>query len=302
MAASARLLRAGAASASVCAAARAARPISRIAASRLPALDTALSGAFMALIRLALRFPTMSGAARRGGRPNPLSTLLHSHSRGGHGKVGTCEGTWYVTGVVTSWLFRRVPMRVLTSEGVPTSPTASRSASRSTSGLESRSASGVESRLESRLPDRLPVGATYVVEGFGGDEGNFRVTARYIRDAGRLPDQRPGRSFELRRRRACSPSGGGPAPKTTTRCQGISKAGNSFARRVMIEVAWLWRKYQPDSALAKWYEQRAAGQSPRIRRIMLVALARKLIVALWRYVEIGLVPAGAISCVRNDAA
>jgi transposase len=89
---------------------------------------------------------------------------------------------------------------------------------------------------------------------------------------------------------------------STTRCQGTSKAGNSFARRVMIEVAWLWRKYQPDSALAKWYEQRAAGQSPRIRRIMLVALARKLIVALWRYVEIGLVPAGAISCVRNDAA
>src|SRR6266404_5285410 len=53
---------------------------------------------------------------------------------------------------------------------------------------------------------------------------------------------------------------------STTRCQGISKAGNSFARRVMIEVAWLWRKYQPDSALAKWYEERAAGQSPRIRR------------------------------------
>ena len=89
---------------------------------------------------------------------------------------------------------------------------------------------------------------------------------------------------------------------STARCQGISKAGNSFARRVMIEVAWLWRKYQPDSTLAKWYEQRAAGQSPRILRIMLVALARKLIVALWRYVEIGLVPAGAVSCAKNDAA
>jgi len=89
---------------------------------------------------------------------------------------------------------------------------------------------------------------------------------------------------------------------STTRCQGISKAGNSFARRVMIEVAWLWRKYQPNSALAKWYEERAAGQSPRIRRIMLVALARKLIVALWRYVEIGLVPAGAVSCANNGAA
>jgi transposase len=61
----------------------------------------------------------------------------------------------------------------------------------------------------------------------------------------------------------------------------------------MIEVAWLWRKYQPKSALAKWYDGRAAGQSPRIRRIMLIALARKLIVALWRYVEIGLIPEGA---------
>jgi len=80
-----------------------------------------------------------------------------------------------------------------------------------------------------------------------------------------------------------------------TRCQGISKAGNSFARRVMIEVAWLWRKYQPDSALSKWYEGHAANQSTRIRRIMLIALARKIIVALWRYVETGLVPEGAIS-------
>jgi transposase len=82
---------------------------------------------------------------------------------------------------------------------------------------------------------------------------------------------------------------------SVTHCQGISKAGNSFARRVMIEVAWLWRKYQPDSVLSKWYEGRAANQSPRIRRIMLIALARKIIVALWRYVETGLVPEGAIS-------
>jgi transposase len=49
----------------------------------------------------------------------------------------------------------------------------------------------------------------------------------------------------------------------------------------MIEVAWLWRKYQPDSVLSKWYEGRAASQSPRIRRIMLIALARKIIVTLW---------------------
>jgi len=81
---------------------------------------------------------------------------------------------------------------------------------------------------------------------------------------------------------------------STTRCQGISKAGNSWARRVLIEIAWLWRKYQSDSALARWYAAKAGGQSPRIRRIMLVALARKLAIALWRYVETGLIPEGAV--------
>lgn len=80
---------------------------------------------------------------------------------------------------------------------------------------------------------------------------------------------------------------------SSSRCQGISKAGNSWARRVLIEIAWLWRKYQSGSALARWYEQRAAGQSPRLRRIMLIALARKLAIALWRYVETGLIPEGA---------
>ena len=79
---------------------------------------------------------------------------------------------------------------------------------------------------------------------------------------------------------------------STTRCQGISKAGNSWARRILIEVAWLWQKYQPASPLAHWYIQRTAGQSSRIRRIMLIALARKLAISLWRYVETGLVPEG----------
>jgi transposase len=81
---------------------------------------------------------------------------------------------------------------------------------------------------------------------------------------------------------------------STTRCQGISKAGNSWARRILIELAWLWRKYQPDSPLSRWYAQRTTGQSPRIRRIMLVAMARKLAISLWRYVETGLVPDGTV--------
>ena len=79
---------------------------------------------------------------------------------------------------------------------------------------------------------------------------------------------------------------------STTRCQGISKAGNSWARRILIEVAWLWQKYQPASPLSHWYIQRTAGQSSRIRRIMLIALARKLATSLWRYVEPGLIPEG----------
>jgi transposase len=88
---------------------------------------------------------------------------------------------------------------------------------------------------------------------------------------------------------------------SSTRCQGISKSGNRHARHMMIEVAWLWLKYQPQSALAKWFAQRAAGQSPRIRRIMLIALARKLIVSLWHYVEAGIVPEGAVSVVEGAA-
>ena len=69
-------------------------------------------------------------------------------------------------------------------------------------------------------------------------------------------------------------------------------AADQLARRILIEVAWLWQKYQPASPLSHWYIQRTAGQSSRIRRIMLIALARKLAISLWRYVETGLVPEG----------
>ena len=78
------------------------------------------------------------------------------------------------------------------------------------------------------------------------------------------------------------------------RCQGISRAGSGHARAVMIEAAWLWIKHQPKSALTRWFVGRTAGQSKRVRKIMIVAVARKLAIALWRYVELGLVPQGAI--------
>jgi transposase len=75
--------------------------------------------------------------------------------------------------------------------------------------------------------------------------------------------------------------------------QGISKAGNRRARSMLIELAWLWLRYQPDSALSQWYRTRFASGGKRPRRVGIVALARRLAVALWRYVKTGAVPAGA---------
>ena len=75
--------------------------------------------------------------------------------------------------------------------------------------------------------------------------------------------------------------------------QGISKAGNPRARVKAIELAWLWLRHQPESELSRWYRNRTADAGKRARRIAIVALARKLIVALWRYLTAGLVPAGA---------
>jgi transposase len=76
------------------------------------------------------------------------------------------------------------------------------------------------------------------------------------------------------------------------RDQGISKAGNAKARTVMIELAWMWLRHQPDSPLSVWFRERVGTLKGRIRRIAIVAVARKLLIALWRYLETGLVPAG----------
>jgi len=75
--------------------------------------------------------------------------------------------------------------------------------------------------------------------------------------------------------------------------QGISKAGNRRLRAMAVEIAWCWLHYQPQSALSEWYRQRFGGGKSRQRRIGIVALARKLLVALWRYLETGVAPAGA---------
>ena len=77
------------------------------------------------------------------------------------------------------------------------------------------------------------------------------------------------------------------------RDQGISKAGNALVRTTMVELAWLWLRYQPGSELARWFNKRAQGAAGRIRRIAIVALARKLLVALWRYLSQDQLPANA---------
>lgn len=75
--------------------------------------------------------------------------------------------------------------------------------------------------------------------------------------------------------------------------QGIDKAGNRHVRAMAIEIAWGWLRFQPDSALSRWYEERFGHGSSRLRRIGIVALARKLLIELWRYLETGAVPEGA---------
>jgi transposase len=75
--------------------------------------------------------------------------------------------------------------------------------------------------------------------------------------------------------------------------QGIAKAGNKRARWIMVELGWSWLRYQPESDLSQWFNQRFAHGGKRMRRIGIVALARRLAIALWRYLEHGVIPAGA---------
>jgi transposase len=77
------------------------------------------------------------------------------------------------------------------------------------------------------------------------------------------------------------------------RDQGIAKAGNPKARTTMIELAWMWLRHQPGSTMSRWFHDRVRELRGRPRRIAIVALARKLLIALWRYLETGLVPEGA---------
>lgn len=98
------------------------------------------------------------------------------------------------------------------------------------------------------------------------------------------------------RRELGSLSGLAPTPYASGESaqeHGISKAGNRPVRAMAIEIAWSWLRNQPESQLSRWYQRRFAKGSSRVRRIGIVALARKLLIALWRYVEEGILPDGA---------
>ena len=104
------------------------------------------------------------------------------------------------------------------------------------------------------------------------------------------------RTFENRRQLA-SYAGLTPTPwrsGTIDREQGISKAGNARLRSALIESAWLWVRWQPTSALSRWFASRVADRSGRARKTMIVALARKLLIALWRFCREGIIPEGAV--------
>ena len=105
------------------------------------------------------------------------------------------------------------------------------------------------------------------------------------------------RRFDNRRQLAAF-SGLAPSPWRSGSIdheQGIAKSGNAKLRTTMIELAWLWLRYQPNSDLSRWFQARVKGDTSRRRRkITIVAMARKLLIALWRYVTQGVVPEGAI--------
>jgi transposase len=87
-----------------------------------------------------------------------------------------------------------------------------------------------------------------------------------------------------------------PSPYSSGRLQheqGISKAGNAVVRARLVQLAWRWVRFQTGSEITAWYAARTSGDSRRNRRVAIVAVARKLLIALWRFATLGVVPEGA---------
>jgi transposase len=151
------------------------------------------------------------------------------------------------------------------------------------------------SSLEQAKADDAIAGKIAALQGIRGIGNNFAAV---------LTHEVFYRSFDNRRQLA-SYVGITPMPYQSggmDRDRSISRAGNPRARTTMIQLAWLWLRYQPDSALAMWFRERVGTLQGRTRRISIVAMARKLLIALWRYVETGVVPDGVVLRATQTAA
>ena len=135
-----------------------------------------------------------------------------------------------------------------------------------------------------------------VAQAEDGNTARLRATVRHRPDIRQRARQR-GVFRDFRNRREVGGYLGlAPSPWQSggvRRDQGIAKSGNRRARRTAIEMAWLWLRHQPGSALARWFNERVGTTKGRMRRIVLVAMARKLVVALWKYLADGVIPEGA---------
>lgn len=132
--------------------------------------------------------------------------------------------------------------------------------------------------------DAPMIGALSRIKGVGTNDASVLVREAFWR------------GFKNRREIAAW-SGFAPTPwasGATSRDQGITKAGPAGFRAHVIQLTWRWLQWQPHSRLSQWFNERTQGATGRVRRIMVVALARKLLIALWRYATTGLVPTGAI--------
>ena len=140
--------------------------------------------------------------------------------------------------------------------------------------------------LEKQAPDRADVMIQQLaaLRGIGVQSATVLVREAFVREFAN------GKALGSYAGLAATPHSSGG----TEREQGISKAGNRRLRTVMVELAWLWQRYQPGSAQVSWFRERVGGAGARMRKVMVVALARKLLIALWRFTTQGVVPEGAV--------
>src|SRR3984885_7307603 len=140
--------------------------------------------------------------------------------------------------------------------------------------------------LEDRAPDKAAkmIQQLATLRGVGVQSATVLVREAFVRD---FPN---GKALGSYAGLTATPYSSGGAERE----QGISKAGNRRLRTVMVELAWLWHRYQPGSVQVSWFRERANAAGRRARKVMIVAMARKLLIALWRFATQGVIPEGAV--------